>query len=299
MNSNAAKTVSFIGLGAMGYQMAKHLVGQFDTVLVWNRSFKKAEAHAQEFGTKAVTLAEAVSADIIFSCLPTSQVVDEVIDEALPHLTPNSVWVDCTSGVPDNAKASQQKLTEVGCQFLDAPVSGQTVGADNGTLTVMVGGDANALAYAQSAIDCFSGLVVHVGQSGAGFAVKAVNNTLFAINAWAAAEGLSVLKAHGVDPTQALACINKASGQSFATTATLPGRIVNRAFPKTFTIDLMAKDCGIAIDLQTEKQMPTPVMAQVASLVRAASNQHTPGEADFSEFAKFYELMTGITIEDS
>lgn len=297
-NTSSPKTVSFLGLGAMGHHMAKHLVDKFETVMVWNRSFDKAEAHAAEFGTVAVNLQQAVMADIIFSCLPTSNVVDEIIEQALPHMSEGSVWIDCTSGVPAQAKASQNKLKAIGCEFLDAPVSGQTTGADNGTLTVMIGGSAEAVAYAKPAIDCFAGLIVHVGDSGAGFAVKAVNNTLFAVNAWAAAEGLSVLKAHGVNPSDALACINKASGQSFATLATLPDRIVNRAFPKTFTIDLMAKDCGIAIDLQTEKQLPTPVMAQVASLVRAASNQHQPGAADFSKFAKFYEMMTGIAIED-
>lgn len=292
------KTVSFLGLGAMGHHMAKHLVGNFETVMVWNRNSEKAAAHASEFGTIAVSLQQAVTADIIFSCLPTSTVVDEIIEQALPYLSAGSVWVDCTSGVPAQAKASQAKLQTVGCNFLDAPVSGQTSGADAGTLTVMIGGTAEALAYAKPAIECFAGLIVHVGDSGAGFAVKAINNTLFAINAWAAAEGLSVLKAHGVNPSDALACINKASGQSFATLATFPDRIVNRAFPKTFTIDLMAKDCGIAIDLQTAKQVPTPVMAQVVSLIRAASNQYTPGTADFSEFAKIYEGMSGLEIKD-
>lgn len=295
---NSPKTVSFLGLGAMGHHMAKHLVGNFETVMVWNRNSEKAAAHASEFGTIAVSLQQAVNADIIFSCLPTSTVVDEIIEQALPYLSAGSVWVDCTSGVPAQAKASQAKLQTVGCNFLDAPVSGQTSGADAGTLTVMIGGAAEALAYAKPAIECFAGLIVHVGDSGAGFAVKAINNTLFAINAWAAAEGLSVLKAHGVNPSDALACINKASGQSFATLATFPDRIVNRAFPKTFTLDLMAKDCGIAIDLQTAKQVPTPVMAQVASLIRAASNQYTPGTADFSEFAKIYEVMSGLEIRD-
>ncbi|PNK61810.1 NAD(P)-dependent oxidoreductase [Psychrobacter sp. FDAARGOS_221] len=294
----AIESVSFLGLGAMGHHMAKHLVGQFDRVMVWNRSFETAEAHAKQFGTQAVSLEQAVSADVIFSCLPTSDVVDSIIEQALPHMRANSVWVDCTSGVPEQAKQSQAKLAAIGCQFIDAPVSGQTAGADAGTLTVMVGAEAAALEYAKPAIDCFAGLIVHVGPSGAGFAVKAVNNTLFAINAWAAAEGLSVLKAHGVNPSAALSCINKASGQSFATLATFPDRIVNREFPKTFTLDLMAKDCGIAIDLQTEKKVPTPVMAQVASLIRAASNQQAPGTVDFSEFAKFYEMFTGITIED-
>ncbi len=301
--ANTANSVSFLGLGAMGYQMAKHLVPQFATVMVWNRDPSKARAHASQFGSKAVSLAEAVTADIIISCLPTSAIVAEIIAQALPHLQNSKspsprVWVDCTSGVPDSAKAAKRTLQPVNCQFLDAPVSGQTTGAEAGTLTLMVGGDSQALADARVAIDCFAGRVVHVGDTGAGFAVKAVNNTLFAINAWGAAEGLSVLKAHGVNPSAALDCINNASGQSFASAATLPQRIVNRSFPKTFTIDLMAKDCAIAIDLQRQQQVPTPVMAQVASLIRAASNQHAAGTADFSQFATFYEQMTGIVIKD-
>lgn len=296
---SAATSVSFLGLGAMGYRMAKHLTEKYDNVLVWNRSAKKAQDHAAEFGTTASSLEEAVIADIIFSCLPTSQEVANLIEQALPHMSAGSVWVDCTSGVPDAAKAANEQLQGIGCSFIDAPVSGQTTGAAAGTLTVMIGGDADALSYAQPAIDCFAGLMQHVGGSGAGFAVKAVNNTLFAVNAWALGEGLSVLKSHGVKPSDALACINKSSGQSFASQATFPDRIVNRSFPLTFALDLMAKDCGIAIDLQTEKKLPAPVMAQVASLIRAASNQHEAGTVDFSGFITFLEQWTGQTIDDN
>lgn len=297
-NIQTPKTVSFLGLGAMGFPMAGHLVGKFDSVLVWNRSFDKARQHETEFGSTAADFETAVSADVIFSCVPTSQQTAELIERAKPYLKKGSVWVDCTSGVPEAAKMAAQILQELGCQFIDAPVSGQTIGAINGTLTVMAGGDKAALDYAYPAIDCFAGRIEHVGKSGGGFAVKAVNNTLFAVNSWALGEGLSVLKAHGVSPSAALACINHSSGQSFASSVTFPDRIVNRSFPKTFTLDLMAKDCGIATDLQQEAKLPAPVMAQVASFMRAASNQVAAGSADFSEFIKFLEQWHQQEISD-
>lgn len=295
---SAAKTVSFLGLGAMGFPMAGHLVDKFDSVMVWNRNFNKAKQHEKEFGSKAVDFETAVGADIIFSCVPTSAQTSELIDRAKPYLNQGSIWVDCTSGVPEAAIEAAQILQESGVQFLDAPVSGQTVGAIAGTLTVMVGGDSSALAKAYPAIDCFAGRIEHVGKSGGGFAVKAINNTLFAVNSWALGEGLTTLKAHGVTPSAALACINHSSGQSFASTVTFPDRIVNRSFPKTFTLDLMAKDCGIAADLQQSAKIPAPVMAAVASFMRAASNQVEAGSADFSEFIHFLENWSQVVISD-
>lgn len=297
-STSTIQTVSFLGLGAMGFPMAGHLVGNFDRVLVWNRNFDKAKLHEKEFGSSAADFETAVSADVIFSCVPTSLETAELIDRAKPYLKKGSVWVDCTSGVPEAAKMAAQNLQALGCQFVDAPVSGQTIGAINGTLTVMAGGEKSALDYAYPAIDCFAGRIEHVGKSGGGFAVKAVNNTLFAVNSWALGEGLSVLKAHGVSPSAALACINHSSGQSFASTVTFPDRIVNRSFPKTFTLDLMAKDCGIASDLQQQAKLPAPVMAMVASFMRAASNQVEAGSADFSEFIKFLEQWNQQEISD-
>lgn len=288
------KSVSFIGLGAMGYRMAAHLPKQFGDVRVWNRTFDKAEKHAREYGTSAVTLENAVQADVIFSCLPTSKEVSEIISQHTPNA--GSIWVDCTSGVPDAAKATSKKLRENDVHFLDAPVSGQTIGAESGTLTVMIGGNAAALEKATPAIACFAGLVEHVGDSGAGFAVKAVNNTLLAANLWAAAEGLTVLKSHGVALDSALNCINASSGQSLASSNIMPNRVLNRAFPNTFALDLLAKDCGIAIDLQTEKQIPVPLLAQVSSLCRAASNQHSAGTVDFSTLVQLLENLTTIEL---
>nr|WP_314107474.1 NAD(P)-dependent oxidoreductase [Acinetobacter lwoffii] len=288
------QSVAFIGLGAMGFRMAAHLPKQFDTVYVWNRSFNKAEQHAAEYGTQAVTLEQAVQADVIFSCLPTSADVERLL-ENLP-LKSGSVWVDCTSGVPDSAQKLAVQLAEHGVIFLDAPVSGQTIGADNGTLTVMVGGNAEGYEQALPAMQAFGKLIKHVGESGAGFAVKAVNNMLMAVNLCAVAEGFTTLKAHGVNLHEALDCINASSGKSMVTETVLPQRILNRSFPVTFALPLLAKDTGIAIDLAREAKLSAPVLSLTQNLIQAASDL-SDKNSDFSSAVKMYESWSNITIE--
>ena len=288
------QSVAFIGLGAMGFRMAAHLPKQFDTVYVWNRSFNKAEQHAAEYGTQAVTLEQAVQADVIFSCLPTSADVERLL-ENLP-LKSGSVWVDCTSGVPDSAQKLAAQLAEHGVIFLDAPVSGQTIGAENGTLTVMVGGNAEGYEQALPAMQAFGKLIKHVGESGAGFAVKAVNNMLMAVNLCAVAEGFTTLKAHGVNLHEALDCINASSGKSMVTETVLPQRILNRSFPVTFALPLLAKDTGIAIDLAREAKLSAPVLSLTQNLIQAASDL-SDKNSDFSSAVKMYESWSNITIE--
>ena len=222
------QSVAFIGLGAMGYRMAAHLPKHFNHVRVWNRNASKAEQHATDYATQAVSLEHAVQADVIFSCLPTSQDVLDLIQNLQPKA--GSIWVDCTSGVPAHAKLLQQQLLAHGVAYLDAPVSGQTIGAEKATLTVMVGGDAAAFERAYPAIQAFGQLIKHVGESGAGFAVKAINNMLLAVNLWSVAEGFSTLKAHGVALDAALDCINASSGKSMVTESVLPQRILKPQF---------------------------------------------------------------------
>lgn len=288
------QSVAFIGLGAMGYRMAAHLPQHFDTVYVWNRNFEKAKQHATEYGTQAVELKQAVQADIIFSCLPTSQEVEDLI--ATVQIKSGAVWVDCTSGVPESAKKLSQQLKAWDVDFLDAPVSGQTIGAENGTLTVMIGGEAAAFEKALPAIQAFGKLIKHVGESGAGFAVKAVNNMLLAVNLCSVAEGFTTLKAHGVNLHEALDCINASSGKSGVTEMVLPQRILNRAFPLTFALPLLAKDTGIALDLVRDAKLSAPVIALTQSLIQAASNL-TEKDSDFSSAVKMYESWNKITLE--
>lgn len=287
-------SVAFLGLGAMGYRMAAHLPKHFEQVFVWNRTEEKAKQHAQEYATQAVSLEQAVQADIIFSCLPTSQDVEDLI--ATVTIKSGAIWVDCTSGVPASAQKLAERLKSQGVDYLDAPVSGQTIGAENATLTVMVGGDAAAFERALPAMQAVGKLIKHVGESGAGFAVKAVNNMLMAVHLCAACEGATTLKAHGVNLTEAFECINASSGQSTVTSSILPNRIFNRSFPLTFALPLLAKDTGIALDLVREAKLAAPVIGLSQNLIQAA-NALVDADSDFSTVAKMYESWSKITIK--
>ncbi|WP_436897452.1 NAD(P)-dependent oxidoreductase [Acinetobacter gyllenbergii] len=288
------QSVAFIGLGAMGYRMAAHLPKYFENVFVWNRNFSKAEQHATEYGTQAVELAQAVQADIIFSCLPTSDDVEALVESI--DIKSGSIWIDCTSGVPEAARRLAEKLKAQNVDFLDAPVSGQTVGAENATLTVMVGGDVNAFERAYPAMAAIGKLIQHVGESGAGFAVKAINNMLLAVNLWSVAEGFSTLKAHGVNLDAALNCINASSGKSLVTETIFPQRVLSREFPVTFGLPLLAKDTGIALDLVKDAKLPAPILSLTQSLIQAANLTAEPN-SDFSAAVKMYESWSKITLK--
>ncbi|MDO7198922.1 NAD(P)-dependent oxidoreductase [Acinetobacter pittii] len=287
------QSVSFIGLGAMGWHMASHLIQVCNQVYVWNRTFAKAKQHEKTFGTQAVDLTQALQADIIFSCLPTSQDVENLI--ANSQLKQGCIWVDCTSGVPETARKLSQQLKLSGVDYLDAPVSGQTIGAERGTLTVMVGGDESAFKRAKPIIQAFANLVEYVGDSGAAFAVKAINNTLMATHLWALAEGLSILKSQGVNLHSAINCINHSSGKSNVSEHIMMQRVLNRKFEKTFALDLLQKDIGIALNLVTQNNLELPAF----SLIQQQFNQVSKPDAqqvDFSAIVKLLEQQNQLEL---
>lgn len=127
---------------------------------------------------------------------------------------------------------------------MDAPVSGQTIGAENATLTFMVGGDIDAFERAYPAMSALGKLIQHVGESGAGFAVKAINNMLLAVNLWSVAEGFTTLKAHGVNLDAALNCINASSGKSLVTENIFPQRVFKSRVSCYFCPAFISKDTG-------------------------------------------------------
>ena len=288
-----SQRAAFIGLGAMGWHMASHLPKAGLEVLVWNRNFDKAVLHAESFGTQAAAIEEAVQADFIFSCLPTSADVEQLIAAHPPKA--GSIWIDCTSGVPESAQRLSQQLKAFGSIYLDAPVSGQTIGAERGTLTVMIGGDAAAFEQAKPVIDAFAGLIEHVGESGAGFAVKAVNNTLMAAHLWALAEGLTLLKSKQVDLASALNCINHSSGKSSMSENIMAQRVLNRRFDKTFALDLLQKDIGIAVSLIAEENLQLPAMHLVQQQFGLIEKPHAQ-QLDFSAAVQSLEQINQIEL---
>lgn len=293
------KTIGFIGLGAMGRPMAAHLARAGaqtgGRTLVWARAPAKAQAHAQQHGTHAVSLPELAQAEVLFSCLPTSAEVDEVQAALLPHLRPGTYWVDCTSGHPDAALRQHAALAARGVRFMDAPISGGTKAAEEGTLTMMFGGSAEDVAAVRPTL-AFGGKVVHVGAVGAGFAVKAINNALLAVNLWAAGEGLAVLAQAGVNLSAALDVINASSGRSNASENLIPQRVLTRQFPATFALGLLAKDAGIAADLIGQQRSSAPVLAQAAALYRGASRV-LDAQEDHTAALKLIEQMNGVELK--
>ncbi|NNH88631.1 NAD(P)-dependent oxidoreductase [Acinetobacter terrae] len=286
-------TIAFIGLGAMGWHMASHLPKLGHEVWVWNRTQGKADHHSISFQTQSVNIEKAVQADLIFSCLPTSADVEQLIAAYPPK--PGSIWIDCTSGVPQSAQILSQRLKKMGVEYLDAPVSGQTIGAEKGTLTVMIGGDADAFEKAKPIIAAFSGLIEYVGESGSGFAVKAINNTLMATHLWALAEGLTVLKSKGVDLSAALNCINHSSGKSSISENIMGQRVLNRSFDKTFALDLLQKDIGIAVDLIQEESLNLPSMHLIQEQF-ALIEKESARQLDFSAAVQGLEKISQIEL---
>jgi 3-hydroxyisobutyrate dehydrogenase len=287
--------IGFIGLGAMGRPMAANLAQRFDT-RVWNRTGSVAEAHAAEHGSTAVAeLTELAAVDMICTCLPTTAEVEAVASVLAPGLAPDTIWIDHTSGDPTATRDLARQLEGAEVDYLDAPVSGGTDGAAAGSLTVMVGGDGEVLDEARPVLDVVAARVVHVGPTGTGMAVKAVNNTLLAASLLAAGEGLTVLRRLGVDAGAALEVINASSGRSFASERLLPERVLTREFPATFALGLLAKDVGLARGVIEEVGVEAPVIELVARLLREATDELSPG-VDHSELVRIAERRAGVEL---
>ena len=286
--------VAFIGLGAMGRPMAANLAGRFPT-LVWNRSTSVAAQHATAHGTTAVAdLVEVARAQVVCTCLPTDVEVAAVAGVLGPALSPGTVWLDHTSGDPAGARDIAQLLASYDVGYLDAPVSGGTDGAARGALTTMVGGDAADLAAARHVLDAVAARIVHVGEVGAGMAVKAVNNALLATSLWAAAEGLTALAAQGVAPEAALEVIASSSGRSFATETLIPDRVLDRSFPHTFALALLAKDVRLAGSVLAGAGVDGPVLQLVEKLTNAAAIELEG--ADHVELVRVRERAVGVEL---
>lgn len=193
--------VGFIGLGAMGASMARHLHSHGLLYVVGNRSTDKAEQLAQELSVKAAqSYADFAICNVVVLCVSKDDDVLQCCKDLAPILLPGSVVIDHSTVARTTAQKAYALLQEKGIAFLDAPVSGGVEGARNGKLSVMVGGDANVLANMQDVLSSYALRVTYMGPSGAGQATKAVNQVLVAGIAQAVCEGLAFGEALGLEP---------------------------------------------------------------------------------------------------
>ena len=292
---------AFLGLGAIGSPMAKHLAAPDFTLAVWNRTPAKAAAFAKTNKVRhATTPADAArGAAIVITCLPTSREVAALLDGPdglLAAMAKGSILVDCTSGDPATSRQIAARIAEKGIGFLDAPVSGGVSGAEAGKLTVMVGGDAATLAKAMPALQAFGEKIVHCGPVGTGHAVKAVNQALLAVHVWSLGEGMLALSKAGVSPQVALDVINASSGRSNSSMNLFPQRVIGRAFPRTFKLALIDKDVRIAAQFLREQNVPSPITQLTAELF-AAAHLELGEDADHVEAVKVIERTGGAEIK--
>src|SRR5260370_26497101 len=126
--------------------------------------------------------------------LPTSVEVDEIADRLLPTVHPGTLWIDATSGDPIASRQAAARLAEKGVAFVDAPVTGATVGAENATLTIMIGGDARDFERAKDVLRLCGKTIIHAGETGAGHAIKVLTNSIMAATVWITSECLLIAK---------------------------------------------------------------------------------------------------------
>jgi len=286
--------IAFIGLGAMGFPMARHLSKQHE-LLVWNRTHAKAERHASEHGTRACgELAECAAAEVIVTMLPTSREVDEIVDKLLPDLERGTLWIDATSGDPNVSRDTAVRLATRGVAFVDAPVTGATVGAENATLTIMVGGAPEDFARALPILQICGKKIVHVGPVGAGHAIKVLTNSIMGATVWITSECMLLAKQLGIDIKTALEVTNAGSGRSNASENLLPKRLRDHEWPLVFKLAHHDKDIRIAASLAHQQHASTPMLALTQQLFTSSLNQLGDG-ADYIEVAKIVAKMNGTS----
>jgi len=286
--------IAFIGLGAMGYPMARHLAKEHD-VIVWNRTREKAERHAREHGTTlANDLADCAAAEAIITMLPTSREVDEIVDRILPHLKAGTLWIDATSGDPNVSRETAKRLADKGVEFVDAPVTGAVVGAENATLTIMIGATAENFERTREILRLNGKTLIHVGPVGAGHAIKVLTNTIMGATVWITSECLLVAKQFGIDIKTALEVTNAGSGRSNASENLLPMRLRDGKWPLVFKLAHHDKDIRIAASLAHEQHASTPMLALTQNLFSSALHQ-LGDQSDYIEVARIVARMNGTS----
>lgn len=244
--------VSFIGLGVMGFPMAGHLASAGHTVTVYNRSADKAASwRKQHDGTVAATPeAAAAGADIIFSCVGNDDDVRAVLlghEGALGGAQEGSIIVDHTTASATVAREVQAAAAKKGVGFLDAPLSGGQAGAENGQLTIMVGGDRDIFDRVLPVMDCYAKACTLIGPVGSGQLAKMVNQICIAGVVQGLSEGLHFASRAGLDVEKVIGAISKGAAQSWQMENRWQTMVANE-FEFGFAVEWMRKDLKIALD---------------------------------------------------
>jgi len=290
--------IGFAGLGIMGRPMAHNLLRAGYSLTVWNRSPGPAQELAAAGAAVAGSPAElAAGADIVITMLRDTAAVEQVVlgdAGLLAGLRPGAIYVDMSSISPLATRRIAERLAARGVAMLDAPVSGGEIGAREGTLAIMVGGPAEALARVRPVLEVLGSRIVHLGEVGAGQVAKACNQLVVAVTIGAVAEALLLARAAGVDPAR----VREALLGGFAQSRVLElhgQRMLAHQFAPGFRAALQLKDLAIASELGAATGVPL-ALAETARRLYAELVAGSSADLDHSGLLTLLERQAGRTL---
>ena len=290
--------VGYIGLGIMGKPMARNILKAGFPLVVHNRSRGPVDELVALGAKAAFSPAEvAAQVDIVITNLPDSPDVEQVAlgpDGIIEAARPGLIFIDHSTIKPETARHIAQALGEKGVLCLDAPVSGGDIGAQQGTLTIMVGGPAEALEKARPVLEAEGRTITHIGGPGAGQVAKAANQIMVAAQMVAMAELLLLAQKTGVDPQRVVQAIRGGAAQCW-TLDHKPQRLFAGDRNPGFKAHMMLKDLDIVLDTARAYGMPLPATATHTQLYRAMKELGL-GELDNSAVIAVYEALTGTPL---
>ena len=301
MTADGTTSVLFLGLGAMGGPMSARLVAAGHQVTAFDLDEQRTAALAAETGATAVEAAglagAASTADVVLLMLPDSRAVESVLlgpEGLLRALRPGATVLDMGSSRPASTQALAATADDLGVRLVDAPVSGGVAKAVTGELAVMAGGRAEDVDRLRPLLAAL-GTVTHVGPSGAGHAMKALNNLLSAIGLAAASEVLAVGASFGLEPSVMLDVLNGSTGRNHATEVKMARFVLSRSFDSGFALQLMVKDLRTALELAHDTRTPVPLSAGCLEQWTAAQRD-LPDGADHTSIAAYVEARSGVEL---
>jgi 3-hydroxyisobutyrate dehydrogenase len=248
-----SETIGFVGLGNMGGRIARRLVDGGERVVGHDADPEREQVVGVEPAASAGEVAQA--ADVTLLSLPDSSVVEAVIDALHDATRPGQVVVDLSTAAPSSTRAIHERLAARGVAYVDAGISGGAAAAEKGTLTIMAGGEPDALDRVRPLLAHFAQHVHHMGPSGSGHVAKLINNFLNGVSLAASAEAMVAARKSGLDLRQFLDVVNTSSGVNFATLNRFPRIVEGDYLEGGLTSNLMAKDLMLYLDLARELEM--------------------------------------------
>lgn len=263
--------IGWIGTGIMGAPMARRLIGGGHRVRVFNRSPEKARALAADGAIVAADAAACVAgAEVVFIMVPDTPDVEATVAKIEPALKAEQLVIDMSTISPAAERAIAARLKPRGVDYLDAPVSGGDVGARDGTLAIMVGGDAAAFTRARPLFELMGKRITHMGAAGAGQMTKLANQIAVALALESAAEAIKFARAGGLDAARVVEAIGAGAAGSWQL-SNLGPKIVAGDYRPGFFIKLIRKDLRLVVEAARESQVALPGLALMASMFNSAA----------------------------